>query len=153
MMIIIVNKNMMIAKAFRHGCRSLTGWNLLLDEKGSPNLGPFFCGGLATLNSVTGEITHSGQYKAMGHFTRFMERGAMVYDSRIMGDGQVMFGYNNDQPFHPVESCVLHNPDGKEIVVLVNANAGKRSVQYIRGGKWWFVEMLPDSVSTLVFED
>ncbi len=42
--------------------------NLLLDEVGGPNIGPFFCGGLATLNSQTGELTYSGQYRAFSHF-------------------------------------------------------------------------------------
>jgi len=35
------------------GCQSLTGWNLALDEKGRPNIGPFPCGGLVTIHSQT----------------------------------------------------------------------------------------------------
>jgi glucosylceramidase len=35
----------------RNWCRSITAWNLALDEQGRPNIGPFPCGGLVTVNS------------------------------------------------------------------------------------------------------
>ena len=44
----------------RNGCRSITAWNLALDERGRPNIGPFSCGGVVTINSQTKEITRSG---------------------------------------------------------------------------------------------
>ena len=48
-----------------------TGWNLMLDETGGPNVGPFLgiCGGLITRDSRNGELTYSGQYKAFSHIT------------------------------------------------------------------------------------
>jgi glucosylceramidase len=36
-------------------CRSITAWNLALDEHGRPNIGPFPCGGVVTINSQTKE--------------------------------------------------------------------------------------------------
>ena len=51
-------------EALRNWCRSITGWNLALDEHGRPNIGPFSCGGLVTIHSQTKEITRSGQYWA-----------------------------------------------------------------------------------------
>jgi glucosylceramidase len=51
----------------RNWCRSITSWNLALDELGRPNLGPFPCGGVVTINSQTKEITRSGQYWAFAH--------------------------------------------------------------------------------------
>src|SRR5262249_50265749 len=63
-------------KAIRNWCQSITGWNLALDEKGRPNIGPFPCGGMVTINSATKEITRSGQYWAFAHFSRVVRRGA-----------------------------------------------------------------------------
>lgn len=142
----------MMAKAFNHGCRSFTGWNLMLDETGGPNVGPFFCGGLATLNSQTGEITYSGQSKALAHFTKFVQRGAMVHATELAGDGVTMFGFATDKPWWAVESCAFNNPDGSHVLVLANSNATKRQIQYQYGGQWWYIELLPNAVSTVVFE-
>jgi O-glycosyl hydrolase len=64
-----------------NGCASITGWNLALDERGRPNIGPFSCGGLVTIHSRTKEITPSGQYHACAHFSRSIQRGARVYAS------------------------------------------------------------------------
>ena len=140
----------MISRAMNHGMRSLCGWNLMLDEFGGPNLGPHFCGGLATKNSQTGEITYSGQYKALRHFSRFVRPGARVVKSELLGDGQCMFTFPNMGL--PTEGCVMENPDGSIVCVLTNPNKEKRQVQVFVEGCWWYCEMLPESVSTIVFE-
>ncbi len=139
----------MIARAMNHGMRSFCGWNLMLDELGGPNLGPHACGGLVTRNSASGELTFSGQYKALGHFSRFVDPGARVLESEMLGDGQCMFRYP-DMGL-PTEACVLQNPDGGTVMVVTNPNAEKRQVQVFYRGSWWYCEMLPESVSTLVF--
>ncbi len=63
-------------------CRSLTAWNIALDEKGKPNLGPFPCGGMVTVDSQSSEISYSGQYYAIAHFSRFVKRGARRIDAQ-----------------------------------------------------------------------
>lgn len=141
----------MMSKALNHGCRTFTGWNLLLDETGGPNVGPFFCGGLATLNSQTEAITYSGQYKAFGHFSSFMKRDAKIYPSNVAGDNPKMSGYPNTGS--PLEVCAAKNPDGSLVLVAVNPNKTKRQLQCFYGGKWWYTELMPDSVSTVVFEN
>jgi glucosylceramidase len=45
----------------RNWSQCIVGWNLLLDEKGNPNIGPFPCGGLVTVDSKTGQLSRSGQ--------------------------------------------------------------------------------------------
>lgn len=42
--------------------RSITSWNLALDEHGNPNIGPFRCGGLVTVENGSGNVVQSGQY-------------------------------------------------------------------------------------------
>src|SRR5271169_527763 len=58
-------------------CRCIMGWNLALDEHGKPNIGPFPCGGVVTIDSKTHAITRSGQYWALTHFSRGVRRGAV----------------------------------------------------------------------------
>jgi glucosylceramidase len=57
-------------------CRCAITWNLVLDPRGKPNLGPFTCGGLVTLKD-DGSLWRSGQCHALRHFSLHMQRGGM----------------------------------------------------------------------------
>jgi glucosylceramidase len=93
----------------RNWCSSITSWNLALDEQGRPNVGPFFCGGVVTINSQTKEITRSGQYWALAHYSRVVRRGARRFDSQ-----------STAVDLHHVG---LQNPDGSHVLVVSNAGA------------------------------
>ena len=138
-----------MARAFSHGCRTFIGWNLILDETGGPNIGPFFCGGLVTRDSRTGQITRSGQYRAMAHFSRFIRRGAAVLPVRIENDGPRFFAYPDVG--EPLDACAFRDPDGSIAAVLVNPSPkDRKQVQIETEDRRFFVNLLPDSVSTVV---
>lgn len=146
-----VKWSLIMAKALAHGCESFLGWNLLLDEDGGPNIGPFGCGGLATLNSQTGELTYSGQYHAFRHFSKFIKRGAKVFPVTINANCSGLSGYPNGVGM-PVQAVAADNTDGRHVMIMVNPNGSKKQIQYFYDGKWWYAELTPNSVSTLVFE-
>jgi glucosylceramidase len=118
----------------RNRARSITAWNLVLDENGKPNIGPFSCGGLVTVNSATKNVTHSGQYFALGHFSKFVKRGAVVVDS----DGTVA----------DVKHVAFRNPDGTHALVLSNAGTTAKEVNVRSGNETASVSLPPDSVVT-----
>ena len=89
-----------------NGCRSITAWNVALDERGRPNIGPFSCGGMVTIHSQTREITRSGQYWAFAHFSRNIQRGARRFESSASLPG--------------VEHVAFENPDGRKVLILTN---------------------------------
>src|SRR5260370_40552587 len=64
-----------------NGPQSITMWNLALDERGRPNIGPFDCGGLVQIHSRTKEITQTGLYWALAHHARAFRRGAVIVAS------------------------------------------------------------------------
>jgi len=117
----------------RNGCRSITGWNLALDEHGKPNIGPFSCGGMVTIHSQTREITRSGQYWAFAHFSRFIKRGA----TRIESTGGA-----------GIEHAAFRNPDGSQVVVLANAGP-QREVEIRVGQQATSVQVAQNAISTL----
>ena len=119
----------------RNGCRSITGWNLALDEHGKPNIGPFNCGGMVTIHSQTKEITRSGQYWAFAHFSRFIKREA----HRIESSG----GAN-------VEHAAFQNPDGSRVLVLANTGPA-HEVEVRVGQKAASVQMGQSAVATLTW--
>lgn len=140
-----------IGRSLNCGAESFTGWNLLLDEWGEPNVGPFWCGGLATLNSQSGEIEYSGQYHAFMHFSRFIKRGAKIYPVEISGDYQPMCYYSRNNHDFPIIGTAAVNKDGSHVLVLTNTNKNKVQMQYFYNEKWWYGELLPNSISTWVF--
>ena len=120
----------------RNWARCIVGWNFLLDEKGSPNIGPFPCGGLLTLDSKTQTLTRSGQYWAMSHYSKLVRRGARV----IASQGDV----NN------VDHVAFQNPDGSFVLVLTNRGE-QQGVQCQIAGQEFDVALDSGSITTLAW--
>jgi glucosylceramidase len=122
------------AQIFRNWARCAVAWNLLLNEKGGPNLGPFTCGGVVTIESKTQQLTRSGQYWALAHYSKTVQRGARVIASSSSLPG--------------VEHVAFANPDGT--FVLVVTNQGKdRDIQCKVQGKFLGISLPADSVLTI----
>jgi len=119
---------------FRNWARCAVAWNLLLNEKGGPNLGPFECGGVVTVDSKTQQLTRSGQYWALAHYSKTVRRGA-----RVIASSSSLAG---------VEHVAFANPDGT--FVLVVTNQGKeRDIQCGFQGKLLSISLPADSVLTM----
>jgi glucosylceramidase len=108
----------------------------VLDEKGTPNIGPFTCGGVVTVDSKTHEFTHSGQYWAFAHFSKAIRRGAQVIASR--GD------------LHGIDHVAFENPDGSRVLVITNQGDGQQ-IECQAGGQALSLTVDPDSVTTLLW--
>lgn len=142
---------LMMIKTLNCGYKSFTGWNLALDQFGGPNVGPFFCGGLVTRNSQTNELTYSGQYRAFSHISSFMKKNAVVY--RIEQETALleMFSFSKDKKI-PLQISCAENEDGTVCYFIVNANEHKEQMQIFENGQWYYVELLPDTLSTVFFD-
>ena len=123
-------------QAIRNWSQSITGWNLALDEKGRPNIGPFPCGGLVTIDSQTKEITRSGQYWAFAHFSRNIRRGAKRFESSGSVQG--------------VDHVAFENPGGQKVLVLTNSGDAK-TVTLQQASKVVELSIEADSVSTVAW--
>ena len=121
-------------QVLRNWCRGITGWNLALDEKGRPNIGPFTCGGLVTVDSQTKEISRSGQYWAFAHFSRNVQRGGRRFESTGTVAG--------------VEHVGFENPDGRRVLILTNSSDSK-SVTLKLANQSANVSLPASSISTL----
>jgi glucosylceramidase len=126
-----------IAGILRNWSRCVIAWNLALDEAGKPNIGPFNCGGVVTIDSKTGEITRSGQYWALVHFSSAIRRGAR----RIESSGELA----------GVSHAAFANPDGTVAAVLTNAAADRKMLLRM-GGSEAEVHLPSDSVTTLTWK-
>lgn len=127
-----------IGEAMRNWCRDYVMWNIALDEHGKPNIGPFTCGGIVTIDSSTGEMLKSGGFYGLTHYSRYVRRGAVVVES-----SGVVVG---------VTHVAFLNSDGTKVLVLSNAgDARDVVVEYDDSGKVMTVPLDADSVTTLVW--
>lgn len=122
----------------KNWARCIVSWNLLLDEHGKPNIGPFSCGGLVTLNSKTQEISRSGQYWAFAHYAKAIRRGA-----RVLASSGGAFG---------LDHAAFLNPDGGYVLVLTNQGE-ERNVECHMQGRAMQVTMPRDSIVTLEWSE
>ncbi len=122
-------------RILRNWARCVIVWNLALDEKGKPDIGPFHCAGLVTVHSSTKKITYSGQFFALQHFASHIRRGAKIVQST--GD------------IEGVHHVVARNPDHTFAAVITNTTAQKRPVTITTGGSSVALELPADSMTTL----
>jgi glucosylceramidase len=120
--------------------RSITAWNLALDEHGQPNLGQFPCGGVVTIDNATHKVTHSGQYWAIAHYSKHVRRGARVFGT----DGSSI----TKERAATVSHAGFRNPDGSFVVTLANRGS-KIRVKLLLGNSALEIELPTDSVHTL----
>jgi glucosylceramidase len=118
-------------------CRSITAWNLALDERGRPNIGPFPCGGVVMIDSQTREITRSGQYWAFAHYARAIRRGARRFDSQSEAVD--------------LQHVALENPDGQQVLVVTNPGAA-RTIELRLANIAASVPLKANSVTTLAWK-
>ncbi|HTS30248.1 MAG TPA: glycoside hydrolase family 30 beta sandwich domain-containing protein [Bryobacteraceae bacterium] len=122
------------ANAVRNWMKAIIVWNLVLDENGRPNIGPFNGRGFITIDSRTKEVTRSAAYWAMKHYTHAARRGAKRFDSQGPADGPAHVGFVN--------------PDRGKTVVLSNAGAA-RKIQLRLGGVATAIALPANSITNL----
>ncbi|HLK31764.1 MAG TPA: glycoside hydrolase family 30 beta sandwich domain-containing protein [Terriglobales bacterium] len=120
----------------RNCCRSITAWNFALDERGRPNIGPFSCGGLLTIDSQSKAVSYSGQYWALAHYSRFIPRGARRFDSQTQ--------------LNDLHHTAFENPDRQKVLVLANPGPA-RTCELRVGDAGARVPLPADSLTTLAW--
>jgi glucosylceramidase len=108
----IANGGLGGANAMHNWARCVINWNVVLDEKGNPNIGPFHGGGMITINSQTKEITRGPNYWVLKHFNHAARKGAKVVDSR----GKI----------EKVAHVAFVNADGRKSLVLANTGDARK---------------------------
>jgi len=122
------------ANALHNWARCIINWNVVLDEKGNPNIGPFRGGGMITIHSQTKEVTRGPNYWVMKHLTHAARRGAKVIDSQA----------NIEKVAH----VAFVNTGGGKTLVLSNTGAD-RKVLMRSGGAVLELQLPANSMTNL----
>ncbi len=111
---LVWNAEHLLIGATRNWARSISLWNLALDQDSGPRNGSCAnCRGVATIDdSVTpATVTLNVEYYILGHISKFVAPGAHRIDSNTFGPGNI-------------EDVAFLNPDGSTVVLVLNsANA------------------------------
>lgn len=128
---------------FNGGTHYYCIWNLIVDENSGPchhreNRGlyvdaPVYC-------YDDGErVVYDLFLYYMGHISKFIERNAKVIATSV---------YTNK-----IDACAFKNPDGKVIVVAMNPNDGKKTLNIRMDKHLLKTDLPPHSVKTFVYEN
>lgn len=120
--------------ALRNGCRALIGWNIALDKAGKPNIGPFSCGGMVTVDGDA--VRYSGQYWAMRHLSEHLRRG----DVRV--------GSHCDAT--DLEHVAFTSPDGERLICVLTNTGAERTVALHHNNRELRLSLAQNSITTAV---
>ncbi len=116
------NAENLLIGATRNWARSISLWNLALDQNSGPkNGGCTNCRGVVTIDDSTSPatITNNVEYYVLGHLAKFVVPGAYRIDSNTFGQGGI-------------EDVAFQNPDGSIVLLVLNAggNTGTFTVSW-----------------------
>lgn len=121
-----------------HFCEAWIDWNMVLDQTGGPNHVGNLCDAPVIVDTGTGEVHTQTSWHAIGHFSRFIRRGA-----RRIGRGRF-----DDT----LESTAFQNPDGSIALVVLNTAADDVVYRVLLPGGGVEATIPGDGIQTWVFD-
>ena len=117
-------------------------WNLFLDRNSGPQIAENPCAAPIILDEEKQEIIFMSSYFYIGHFSRYIKRGAKNLktqtDEEAAGKG--------------LESCAFLNRDGETVIVLMNASDQEIRGCVQAGEDMVFVKLGAHSIGTVLLE-
>jgi glucosylceramidase len=125
------------------GASAWINWNMILDEKGGPwaispvhgNPDPNVQHPVAVINRQTKQVTHTGLYYYLAHFSKFVRPGAVRIEAKGSAKG--------------VRCVAFKTPDGEFIAQLINSGRVDTKVGIEAGGRSLKMTLPAVSISTL----
>ena len=108
---LVWNAEHLLIGATRNWARSVSLWNLALDQDSGPKNGTCSnCRGVVTIDDSTSpaHVTFNVEYYILGHLGKFVVPGAHRIDSNTFGAGSI-------------EDVAFQNPDGSIVLLVLNS--------------------------------
>ncbi|MBI3346141.1 MAG: glycosyl hydrolase [Burkholderiales bacterium] len=129
------NVRTLMIGATRNWAQGVLLFNAALDQDHGPHLGGCAdCRGVVTVDKATGAVTRNAEFYALGHLSRFVQRGARRIAS-TSGAGNVL-------------SVAFENPDGTSVLLAYNNNSVVTSVVVNAAAGNFSVSMPAQSAAT-----
>jgi glucosylceramidase len=128
----------LVIGATRNWAKTIIKWNLALDESYGPkNGGCQNCYGTIEINQQTGTVKRNPEYYALGHISKFVQRGA----SRIASSEEV----------DKLKSVAFKNTDGSKVVIVLNTATRERAFRVVDKDRSFEGKLASGSVATFVY--
>lgn len=122
---------------FNNYCNTFCDWNLLLDEKGGPNHVENYCDAPIMIDTKTGKLEIHDSYYYIGHFSKFVKKGAKRIGSSKWSDD--------------IETVSFKNPDGNIVSIVLNRTEKDLSLAFSIEGKMVEAFSEAHSIATYIF--
>lgn len=131
------NAETLLINAVRNYARSVSLWNIALDQNSGPtNGGCQNCRALVTVNdsTVPATITYNVEYYVLGHLAKFVQPGAHRVDSSSTSGG--------------IETVAFVNTDGSKVLLALNAGANSNTFTVQEGSQRFSYTLPTGAVAT-----
>jgi glucosylceramidase len=122
---------------FNNGTVGWTDWNILLDEYGGPNHVGNFCFAPIHGDTQTGELIYTPSYYFIGHFSKFIGKGAKRISS-VASRSQLL-------------TTSFLNQDHKIVTIVMNESSKKVQYNLCIGNQTAVITILPHAIQTLLY--
>ena len=122
---------------FNSGVVGWTDWNILLDERGGPNHVQNFCFAPIHANTETGKLIYTPTYYYIGHFSKFIEPGALRVSTTTSRS--------------TIESTSFKNKNGEIVTIVMNPTDTKIVYKLVVGQNESQIEIEPRAMQSIVY--
>lgn len=122
---------------FNNHCNIFCDWNLLLDEKGGPNHVENFCDAPIMADTANDKIYIHDSYYYIGHFSKFVKKGAVRIASSKWTD--------------KIDTVSFKNPDGSIVTVVLNSTDSDMDFCFSLDGEMICATLQAHSIVTYIF--
>ncbi|GAE07091.1 O-glycosyl hydrolase family 30 [Paenibacillus sp. JCM 10914] len=142
-----------IIQYFRNYARSYNAWVTLLDNQGQPNVSSTGAGRtLVTIDSKDPD-QYAINFEAymMGHFSKYLERGALRLDSNYYDDNYDthISQMNGEEEVRPeLSNIAFQNPDGTIVMIVVNNSSMAQDFRLLYKDKEFSATLPAKSLAT-----
>jgi glucosylceramidase len=139
---LIWNAEHLLIGATRNWARSISLWNLALDQNSGPRNGSCTnCRGVVTIDDSVSpaNISLNVEYYILGHISKFVFPGARRIDTNT-------FGRDN------IEDVAFQNPDGSVVLLVLNSATVQSSFSVRVNGSAFSYSLPPGALATFVWK-
>ncbi len=119
-------------------CEGYLDWNIVLDETGGPNHVNNLCDAPIIADTTTNELHYNSSYYYIGHFSKYVEKGAV----RLFSDCSI----------EGVHMIAFKNPNGEKVVIMMNEGSEDREISVKIQGGYLNIQLDSHSIVTYILK-
>jgi glucosylceramidase len=139
---LVWNSEHLLIGATRNWARSVSIWNLALDQNSGPKNGTCSnCRGVVTIDDSVSpsNVIFNVEYYILGHLGKFVASGAHRIDSNTFGAGGI-------------EDVAFQNPDGSMVLLVLNSASSAGSFTVSSKGQTFNYTLPPGAIATFAWK-